>query len=157
MTSQSSRTPLISVRRFKATDASSIQQILAQSPEAATWSAKSLEQLDTNNQQAWLIESENKILGFLVTRILPPDEAEILNLAVAPESRRTGTATKLLRTALLELADEKVRRVHLEVRESNAAAISFYERHNFARTGRRPNYYRDPIEAAVLLVRELTA
>jgi ribosomal-protein-alanine acetyltransferase len=145
------------VRHFNPADAPAIEKILAQSPEAATWSAKSLEQLDTNNQQAWLIESENKTLGFLVARILPPDEAEILNLAVAAKQRRTGAATKLLHTALLELAEKKIRRVHLEVRESNAAAISFYERHNFARSGRRPNYYREPIEAAVLLVRELTA
>jgi ribosomal-protein-alanine acetyltransferase len=157
MTSQSSRTPLISVRRFKATDASSIQQILAQSPEAAAWSTKSFEQLDTNDQPAWVVEQNKTVLGFLVARTLPPDEAEILNLAVIPESRRNGAATKLLQTALTELTDRKIRRIHLEVRESNAAAISFYKKHAFLPSGRRPHYYRDPNEVAVLLVRELTA
>jgi len=146
-----------SVRRFHTTDAAEIQQILAQSPEAAAWSTKSFEELESSNQSAWVVEQNKTVLGFLVARTLPPDEAEILNLAVIPESRRTGAATKLLQTALTELADKTVRRVHLEVRESNAAAISFYKKNAFLQSGRRPNYYRAPNEAAVLLVRGLTA
>jgi [ribosomal protein S18]-alanine N-acetyltransferase len=151
------RNPPFSVRRFNVTDVHEIQQILAQSPEAAAWSKKSFEELESSNQYAWVIEQNNTIIGFLIARMLPPDEAEILNLAVAPQSRRSGAATKLLQAALSELTDKQIRRIHLEVRESNSRAISFYEKHNFKRSGLRPNYYRSPDEAAVLLVRELTA
>jgi ribosomal-protein-alanine N-acetyltransferase len=145
------------VRRFKATDASTIQQILAQSPEAAAWSTKSFEQLDVNDQPAWVVEQNKTILGFLVARTLPPDEAEILNLAIAKSYRRTGAASALLEAAIAQLSRAQIRQLYLEVRESNLAAISLYEKNNFRRSGRRPHYYRDPNEAAVLLVRELTA
>jgi ribosomal-protein-alanine acetyltransferase len=156
MTSEIPNTPF-HVRRLQATDVPTIRQILAQSPEAAAWSTKSFEPLDTNNPLALAIERTKTILGFLVARILPPDEAEILNLAVAATHRRTGAATQLLQAATTELTQQSIHRVHLEVRESNHAAISFYKKHAFVLSGRRPNYYRDPIEAAVLLVRELTA
>jgi [ribosomal protein S18]-alanine N-acetyltransferase len=145
------------VRRLQPEDASSIQDILAQSPEAAPWSTKSLEALEINHYPAWVVERDTTLLGFLITRTLPPDEAEILNLAVTPTNRRTGAATKLLQTALAEFAHAHISRVFLEVRESNARAIHFYEQNNFTRGGRRPHYYRDPDETAVLLVRELTA
>ncbi|MBV9885800.1 MAG: GNAT family N-acetyltransferase, partial [Acidobacteria bacterium] len=82
-------------------------------------------------------------------------EAEILNLCIAPEKRRSGLAEALLNEAVAELRRTRVDRLFLEVRESNTPAISFYEKHNFSKTGRRPGYYRDPDEAAVLMMKEL--
>jgi [ribosomal protein S18]-alanine N-acetyltransferase len=150
----SNRSPY--VRRFKPVDILAIEKILAHSPEAAGWSTKSLEQLENNERLAWVIESNGAIIGFLATRIVATDEAEILNLAVAQSHRRTGAATALLHAAIAELCRAQIRQLHLEVRESNLAAISLYEKNSFTRSGRRPNYYRHPDEAAVLLVRELT-
>jgi ribosomal-protein-alanine N-acetyltransferase len=46
--------------------------------------------------------------------------------------------------------------VFLEVRESNRAAIAFYDKHGFAKTGRRVRYYQDPVEAAILMEKKLT-
>jgi ribosomal-protein-alanine N-acetyltransferase len=145
------------VRRLQLGDAPAIQDILAQSPEAVPWSTESLEALETNNHPAWVVERNATILGFLITRTLPPDEAEILNLAVTPSYRRTGAATNLLQAAVAQFRHLQIHRVFLEVRESNAPAIHFYEKNSFTRIGRRPHYYRDPDQAAVLLVRELTA
>ncbi len=145
------------VRRSEPSDVPAIQEILAHSPEAAAWSAASLEQLHANNSQSWVVEIKGEIVAFLAARIVAPEEAEILNLAVAASHRRIGAATALLRSAIAELTRTQIRQVHLEVRESNRAAISLYEKNGFRPTGRRPNYYRNPDEAAVLLVRELTA
>ncbi len=44
-----------------------------------------------------------------------------------------------------------IRKIFLEVRESNAAALVLYKNLGFEITGRRPNYYRDPTESALLL------
>jgi ribosomal-protein-alanine acetyltransferase len=146
------------VRRFQAPDAEAIQQIVAQSPEAATWPLAAYQQLDRSTEHpAWVVESNGSILGFLVARTLASDEGEILNLAIAPAHRRAGRATALLQACFAEFTRLHIQRVFLEVRESNLAATAFYEKQGFVRTGRRPAYYQNPPEAAVLLVRELTA
>ena len=145
------------IRRFDARDAAAVGEILASSPEAAAWSVNSLERLNLRGELGWVIEDENagKLAGFLVVRAVVA-EAELLNLCVAPEKRRTGLAAALLHEAVDELRRTRVERLFLEVRESNTPAISFYEKHQFRETGRRPGYYRDPSEGAVLMMKELT-
>lgn len=80
---------------------------------------------------------------------------EILNLAVEPAARGKGTGRALIRQAALEGVARGAVQVFLEVRESNSAARAFYARLGFTETGRRPAYYREPDEAAVLLARSL--
>jgi len=95
-------------------------------------------------------EADGKAVGFLIARQVG-DEAEVLNLAVAPARRRKGEGGALLRAAVAELRKRGVTRVFLEVRESNAAGIAFYENHSFLQAGRREGYYRDPVEAALVM------
>jgi [ribosomal protein S18]-alanine N-acetyltransferase len=143
------------IRPFEARDASAVGEILASSPEAAAWTVKSLEQLNARGELGWVIEDKNQVVGFLVVRAVVA-EAEILNLCIALDNRRAGFAEALLNAAVGELRRTRVDRLFLEVRESNTPAISFYEKHKFRKTGRRPGYYRDPHEAAVLMMKELT-
>ena len=143
------------IRRFEARDAGAVGYILASSPQAAAWTVKSLEQLNQRGELGWVIEEQGEVVGFLVARAVVA-EAEILNLCVAAEKRRSGLAEALLNEAVAELRRSRVDRLFLEVRESNTPAISFYEKHTFRETGRRPGYYRDPTEAAVLMMKELT-
>jgi ribosomal-protein-alanine N-acetyltransferase len=144
-----------SIRRFDSRDATAVGEILASSPAAAAWSVKSLEQLNLRGELGWVIEDDHKVVGFLVVQSVVA-EAELLNLCVALEKRRAGLAEALLHEAVAELRRAHVDRLFLEVRESNTPAISFYEKHQFRKTGRRPAYYRNPDEAAVLMMRELT-
>jgi ribosomal-protein-alanine N-acetyltransferase len=58
----------------------------------------------------------------------------IMNVAVAPEERRTGVATALL-TELLGRVGDPAARYTLEVRQSNAGAITLYERFGFRGAG----------------------
>jgi ribosomal-protein-alanine N-acetyltransferase len=95
-------------------------------------------------------EEGRGVLGFLLCRHAV-DELEILNLAVAPEARRTGAGSQLLEAALRQARAAGIRRVFLEVRESNRAAVAFYSRHGFCPAGRRPGYYTQPVEDALLL------
>jgi ribosomal-protein-alanine acetyltransferase len=146
-------------RKFEPHHAPAVAAILRQSPEAAEWSRKSIEQLEQRGEIAWVVEtpgdSAGHVAGFLVARAVA-GEAEILNLCVDPSKRRTGHAASLLDTAVAELLRLHVKTIFLEVRESNQAAISFYQRHGFLRTGSRPAYYQNPTEDAVLMMRELT-
>jgi ribosomal-protein-alanine acetyltransferase len=78
-------------------------------------------------------------------------EAEILDIAVAEKYRRHGNARFLLKKFLELIRQQGTRDVFLEVRESNFPAIALYRKFGFSTSGRRPNYYRDPQEAAILL------
>jgi [ribosomal protein S18]-alanine N-acetyltransferase len=85
------------------------------------------------------------------------EEAEILDLAVAKKHRRQGYGCFLLENFLLLARESGTGRIFLEVRESNTPAISLYRTFGFSAVGRRPNYYRHPEEAALLLRLELQA
>ena len=78
------------------------------------------------------------------------DEVEILSFAVDPAWRRSGVAARLLEDYLGSMQREKVRRVMLEVRESNTAARALYRSGGFEVEGSRREYYRDG-ETALLL------
>ena len=148
------RTMLVA-RKFEVRDAPAVEQILRMSPEAAMWTLNALERLRLRGELGWVIETHGAIAGFLVARTVG-HEAEILNLSVDPAKRRNGMATGLLHAALAEFQELRVKTVFLEVRESNLAAISFYKKQGFLENGKRPGYYQDPAEAAVLMMRELT-
>lgn len=90
------------------------------------------------------------VQGVAVASLLPP-QAELETIAVAPEVQRRGLACRILIAMADELKKALVTEVLVEVRASNSAALAFYRAQGFAITGRRPRYYADPIEDAVLL------
>jgi len=144
------------IRALRPEDASAVAEILRQSPEAVFWPEPSVrEVLAWEGVLGLASEANGEVVGFLIARQVRED-AEVLNLAVAPESRRRGEGGALLRAAVVEFRRRGVSRVFLEVRESNAAGITFYERHSFSRTGRREGYYHEPAEAAIVMERKLT-
>ena len=89
------------------------------------------------------------LLGFLVARHLPP-EWELENIVVAPLARRKGLGGRLMDALLAAARQTNSSSVFLEVRESNAAARTLYEKAGFEQTGRRKSYYTNPMEDALL-------
>jgi [ribosomal protein S18]-alanine N-acetyltransferase len=82
------------------------------------------------------------------------DAWHVMNVAVDPDHRRRGIATRLLE-ALFEMTKNDGRRGYtLEVRVSNAGAIDLYERLGFERRGVRKGYYTDNREDALVMWRE---
>ncbi len=92
--------------------------------------------------------------GFLVASLLPP-QAELEIIAVDARFQRRGLARKLFEDLVYELGLAGVTEVVLEVRASNQAALEFYRVLGFVETWRRPRYYADPQEDAVLMRLEL--
>jgi ribosomal-protein-alanine N-acetyltransferase len=82
------------------------------------------------------------------------DELHINTVAVAPAHRRQGLATRLLQHVFSEAAARRVTRATLEVRASNEAALRLYARLGFKVTARRPGYYTEPDEDALILWRD---
>ncbi len=97
-------------------------------------------------------EEERSVCGLVAFRMMA-DEAEILNLAVDSRVRRRGMGSRLIEDAMAMLKAAGIKKIFLEVRESNEAARSFYARMGFTEAGRRRDYYRGPAEDAFVLVR----
>ncbi len=97
-----------------------------------------------------VLEEGGEIYGQIGVRHVSA-ELHITTLAVRPERRRRGCARALIGAALA--AFPEARRVHLEVRPSNAAARALYEDLGFVTTGLRRRYYGD--EDALLMTCDL--
>jgi len=93
---------------------------------------------------------EPGIQGFVVARSIATD-LEIENVVIARGMRRFGLGSLLLEHLLKAARNQGIRRVFLEVRESNVAARMLYEKAGFVTNGRRKGYYRAPEEDALLL------
>lgn len=130
------------LRRLTPADQEAVLELLRLCPEAGQWLPGS-----ESPAEVYIAEQDGRIEGVAVWQELPGGEAELLNLAVRPEARRRGVGRALL--ALLA-----GRKVWLEVRASNEAAIRFYQSQGFRVYGRRKSYYRNPEEDAVLMARE---
>lgn len=100
-----------------------------------------------------------QIVGYACVRIMY-EEAQICNIAVLPDYRRQGIATRLLE-AVHELAvDEGCERSELEVNVANAPAIELYKKCGYEIAGKRVNFYRRtryPSRDAYTMVKALGA
>ena len=121
------------------------------------WSARVLEtELANPNAVFFVAVSGTRVLGYVgLHRVL--DEGYIANVAVAGPMRRHGLATRLMEMLFAFARRERLGFITLEVRESNAPAIAFYEKAGFGVAGRRRRYYANPTEDAVLMTAFLTA
>jgi ribosomal-protein-alanine N-acetyltransferase len=90
------------------------------------------------------------VVGVIVVWLIV-DEAHIATLAVHPELRRQGIAQKLLCVALKDAAEDGMLSALLEVRAGNKAAQDLYGKFGFEGVGRRPRYYQDNFEDALLM------
>jgi [ribosomal protein S18]-alanine N-acetyltransferase len=144
------KSPDFLIRPFEASDAAFAVALSRAAPEAALWSESSYRLTLDSGSCGWVAFERDGFAAFLIARCVA-DEAEILNLAVVPQFRRRRLATALLNAALTQFRNRRVRRVFLEVRESNIPAIRLYEKLGFAVSSRRPSYYSTPPEAAVCM------
>jgi [ribosomal protein S18]-alanine N-acetyltransferase len=108
--------------------------------------------------------TQEKILAFAAaTLLLVADSADQQNqcqldsMAIRPVARRQGLASALLRAILTWSAAHNARHLTLEVRAGNTPAIALYQRFGLRPEGRRPRYYTDPEEDALLLGTPITS
>jgi ribosomal-protein-alanine N-acetyltransferase len=110
------------------------------------------------HMRSWVAErgegSGQEVVGYVIGLMLGP-ESEVADLAVAPEYRGQGIGGLLLDHLLLSSAREQVEVVFLEVRESNSSARALYRSRGFREVGSRRAYYRNPVEDALLLRRDI--
>jgi [ribosomal protein S18]-alanine N-acetyltransferase len=95
-----------------------------------------------------------RVAGFIAARV-NADELHVNNIGVRESARRCGIGNALMRAAFARALRLGARTAILEVRAGNSAAQSLYRRHGFEIVGRRRDYYRDPVEDALVMCAKL--
>ena len=116
-----------------------------------SWSRNSYIQELTNPIARYLVAKiDNRVVGFIGTWIVL-DEAHITNIAMHPNYRKQGIASKLLKEFLDYCKNQGCVAFTLEVRSGNKAAQALYEKYNFKEDGIRKGYYEDNKEDAIIM------
>jgi ribosomal-protein-alanine N-acetyltransferase len=138
----------VAIRSAALNDVPAILAIEQQSPSAAHWTLEQYNRL-VGSGVVLVAEEAGRLCGF-VCAMAVAGEWEIENVAVAAELLRRGIADELVRELIRRAESEAASAILLEVRESNLPARGLYEKHGLREVGRRPAYYRDPVEDAIL-------
>ncbi len=113
-----------------------------------------MQELDNPVSSMLVCECGQEVVGYICYWLIV-GEMQILNIATSPETRRKGVAAQLLDRAFELSMSTSLSAAWLEVRSSNKAAITLYQRYGFKFSGTRKAYYRDGEDAFVML-REFT-
>ena len=148
------RTPL-TIRRM---DAADLGQVIAidQRSFSLPWPISSFQYELAHNESSrcWVAEIQSetgaKVVAMAVVWFII-DELHIATIAVMPEYRGRKIGQKLLAALLVDAVKAGAQHAFLEVRETNIAARSMYQKFGFQEVGKRPHYYSDTQEDAVLM------
>ena len=119
------------------------------------WSINSVASELKNPLSLWLVAMEgDRLAGYIGSQSVL-GESDMMNVAVHPDFRRRGIAEALVLELARALKEKGNHSLSLEVRQSNEPAKKLYEKLGFEQVGLRPNYYRNPREAALILKKVL--
>ena len=124
---------------------------------SAPWSENAVRSELTNPLSLWLVAVDGESVAGYVGSQSVMGESDMMNLAVHPDYRRQGVAEMLVETLIEHLMKNDVTCLTLEVRVSNSPAIALYQKLGFREVGRRPHYYHNPREDALILRKEWNA
>ncbi len=114
------------------------------------WSKNAfMEEVSNPLARFYLLKDEKKVIGYIGAHNIS-GEVYITNIAVLPDYRRHGYAKRLLMFLCYMSEKEDASFITLEVRRSNEAAISLYEKCGFEAVGERKSFYSDPKEDAII-------
>lgn len=111
----------------------------------------------TEPKEILLIAGINKEIIGIFSAIVVVDELLIDNVAVAAPWRGLGVASRLMLEGLQAARRRGAVKAVLDVRSNNLIARSLYEKHGFVVAGRRPEYYHNPLDDALIMTREINS
>lgn len=115
------------------------------------WSEKSIAGELENKLSLWLVAMEDgRVAGYVGSQTVM-GWTDMMNIAVHPDYGRKGIAEALVQALMEMLKEQGSECLTLEVRASNEPAKTLYAKLGFVEVGRRPNYYRNPKEDALIL------
>jgi ribosomal-protein-alanine N-acetyltransferase len=120
------------------------------------WSQNAfIEEIGNSISYLWGLTAD-KILAGYICFWMYESEIQLINIAIHPQQRKKGFGHYLLKKMINEGISRDMRNVWLEVRPSNIVARNLYRRLGFEELGRRPGYYRDSNEDAIVMALTLS-
>lgn len=142
--------PAFAVRPLEVRDLPRVLEI-ERASFSTPWQENTFERLLSREDSDLLAAVRDEgLIGYAVCWTVA-DQAELGNVAVAPEARGGGVGGALVRAVLERVVRRGARECFLEVRESNTGAQTLYRRLGFQAVGRRRNYYSLPQEDALVM------
>lgn len=144
------------LRAFADHDLGAVYAIQLKCPQAAQWRAEDYLPLAHDPSGTIFVAETGDsdppvVAGFVVFhRVI--DEAEVRNIAIDPSHQQRGIARALMAAGIHAMRDFGVRKLFLEVRASNQAALKLYRAVGFKLLYIRHDYYHDPVEDALVMV-----
>ena len=121
------------------------------------WSYRDVQDLIcTEGGMCFTALEDGKVIAYVIGRLIAP-EGEIYRVAVAPHKRQRGIGYRLLDYAVKTTKGHGLERLFLEVRSRNIPAIKLYTAYGFKEIGIRKNYYKDPQDDAIVMLRAHSA
>ena len=121
---------------------------------SSPWSEKAVLDSASADTHFFVFEDEGKILGYAGLQTVL-DEGYVTNIAVTKTARGRGIGKSLVETLVEFGRKYSLAFISLEVRGSNATAISLYTKCGFYSMGERKNFYQNPAEDAIIMTKEL--
>ena len=145
---------MIELRRMQLKDVPEVVEI-DRSSFTLPWTERSFKYEIEENRAArcWVMTVDESVASMLVLWMIL-DEAHIATIATHPSFRRRGFAKQMLAKSLVSAREEGALKALLEVRACHVVAQKIYYDLGFVEVGRRPMYYRDNGEDAVLMTLE---
>lgn len=145
--------PLLDVRPMTENDLDAVLTI-EQASYSMPWKREHFEhEMAAPHSFPFVAEYTGVVVGYVCLMSLF-EEAQILDIAIAPEQRGRGVARLLMDHAVAVSLEKGAELLALEVRASNTAAIKLYEQLDFKRIGIRGRYY-EGVEDAILMEKQL--
>ena len=117
------------------------------------WSYRDIQDLIcTEGGMCFTAVEGDTVVAYVIGRLIAP-EGEIYRVAVAPHKRQRGIGYRLLDYAVKTSKGRGLERLFLEVRSRNIPAIKLYTAYGFKEIGIRKNYYKDPQDDAIVMLR----
>ncbi|HCR86128.1 MAG TPA: ribosomal-protein-alanine N-acetyltransferase [Alphaproteobacteria bacterium] len=109
------------------------------------------------NSSLLKLQENGLTICFLFYKTIYEDEVEILDFGTMKNFRNKGYGKKILSILFEKLRGENIKKIFLEVAESNHAAIMLYKNQGFVESGKRRNYYNSgsKLENALILCKNL--
>ena len=143
--------PSVEFRSARPEEIAAVVMPIERAGQPHPWSeAMFLQELANDFSELELLSVDGEAVGFVVYWLVA-DEVHLLNVVVAEASRSRGYGALLVGRVIAVAEEMGSEQVCLEVRVGNAAAIRLYERLGFRVMGRRPKYYADNGEDALLM------
>ncbi|MBL6693778.1 MAG: ribosomal protein S18-alanine N-acetyltransferase [SAR86 cluster bacterium] len=105
------------------------------------WCIQTFKKILAQRSLSFVIQSEEKLKGFCIASIVL-DNCHLQNICVAHQYKRQGLGKRMLDTLVIRCQVTNIRKIILEVRQSNVKAQKFYKDFGFSKIGCRKDYYQ---------------